>query len=197
MKGTLGQPVVIENRPGASGTAAAVSVVKAAPDGHTLLITVKDTLTLNPYLQKHFPFHPLTALAPIIVATEATVMLSVHPSVPAKNVGELVEHARKNPGKLSYGSPGVGTGPHLVGESLKQKTGIDITHIPYRGAAPAIQDLVAGHIAIGFGGSNLILPLAAAGKVRILAVVEDKRAAHLPDIPTIAETCPGVAIPIT
>jgi tripartite-type tricarboxylate transporter receptor subunit TctC len=195
LRSRLGQPVVIENRPGANGTAGAVSVVNAAPDGYMLLTTPSAALTVNPYFQKNFPFHPLTALAPITLAVVITVVLAVHPSVPAKNMVELVEYARKNPGKLSYGSPGIGSGPHLVGELLKQKTGIDVAHIPYRGFAPAIQDLVAGHIPIAFGGSTVVLPQAAAGNVRILAVVDDKRAADLPDIPTIAETYPGIAMP--
>jgi tripartite-type tricarboxylate transporter receptor subunit TctC len=121
----------------------------------------------------------------------------VHPSVPATNVAELVEYARKNPGKLSYGSPGVGSAHQIAGELLKQKTGIEITHIPYRGLAPAISDLVAGHIPIAFGGPTSLGPYAAAGKVRILAAVEDKRYAALPDVPTIAETYPGFAIPLT
>jgi len=196
MRDVLGQPVVIENRPGAQGTTGAVSVVKAAPDGHTLLIT-PNVLTLNSFLQKNFPFHPLTALAPITVAAETTIMLAVHASVPARNVAELVEHARKNPGKLSYGTPGVGSGHHLAGELLKQKTGIGIAHIPYRGSAAAIQDLVAGHIPVSFGGPVTLPQHVAAGKVRILAVVEDNRAADFPDIPTIAATYPGVAIPVT
>src|SRR5262245_4704702 len=197
IKGTLGQPVVIENRPGAQGTMSAVSVVNAAPDGHTLLVTPNAVVTLNPHLQKNFPFRPLTALTPITVASEATIALCVHPPVPAKNIADLVEYARKNPGKLSYGSAGIGSGHRLAGELLKQETGINITHIPYRGIASAVQDLVAGHIAIGFAPSNTAPQLVAADKVRILAVVEAKRSAALPDIPTIAETYPGVAIPIT
>jgi len=197
IRGTLGQPVVIENRPGAQGTTGAVSVVNATPDGHTLLVTPNAVVTLNPHLQKNFPFRPLTALTPITLAAEATIVLCVHPSVPAKNVAELVEYARKNSGKLSYGSPGIGSGHHLAAELLKRRTGIDITHIPYRGIAAVVQDLVAGHIPIGFGGSNTAPQLAAADKVRILAVVEAQRSAALPDIPTIAETYPGVAIPIT
>ncbi len=121
----------------------------------------------------------------------------MHPSVPANNVAELVAYAKSSTAKLSYGSAGMGSGHHITGELLKQKTGIDMNHVPYRGGGPAIQDLVAGHIQISFGTPPSVLPQAAAGRIRILATSEDKRFPDLPDVPTIAETVPGVAIPIT
>jgi hypothetical protein len=148
MSEILGQPVVIENRPGAGGSTGAGSVASAAPDGYTLLIAVNAPITMNSFLQKNFPFDPKTAFAPVAHAADTTLLLAVHESVPAKTVTELVDYAKKNPGKLSYGSAGVGSGHHITGELLKQKTGIDVTHIPYRGSGPAIQDLVAGHIPI-------------------------------------------------
>jgi tripartite-type tricarboxylate transporter receptor subunit TctC len=193
----LGQPIVIENRAGAAGSTGAGSVANAAPDGHTLLISVNAPITMNGFLQKNFPFDPKTAFAPVALVVDTTLLLAVHESIPAKNVAELVDYAKRNPGKLSFGSAGVGSGHHIAGELLKQKTGIDITHIPYRGSGPAIQDLVAGHIPISFGTPPAILPQAAAGKIRILAVSEDQRFPDLPDIPTIAETVPGVTIPIS
>jgi tripartite-type tricarboxylate transporter receptor subunit TctC len=193
----LGQPIVIENRPGAGGSTGAGSVANAAPDGYTLLIAVNAPITMNSFLQKNFPFDPKTAFAPVAHAADTTLLLAVHESVPAKTVTELVDYAKKNPGKLSYGSAGVGSGHHITGELLKQKTGIDVTHIPYRGSGPAIQDLVAGHIPISFGTPPAILPQAAAGKIRIIAVAEDRRFPDLPDVPTIAETVPGVSIPVT
>ena len=193
----LGQPIVIENRPGAAGSTGAGSVANAAPDGYTLLISVNAPITMNGFLQKNFPFDPKTAFAPVAHAADTMLMLAVHESVPAKTVTELVDYAKMNPGKLSFGSAGVGSGHHITGELLKQKTGIDITHIPYRGSGPAIQDLVAGHIPISFGTPPAILPQAAAGKIRILAVSEDRRFPDLPDVPTIAETVPGVSIPIS
>jgi tripartite-type tricarboxylate transporter receptor subunit TctC len=193
----LGQPIVIENRPGAGGSTGAGSVASAAPDGYTLLIAVNAPITMNSFLQKNFPFDPKTAFAPVAHAADTTLLLAVHESVPAKTVTELVDYAKKNPGKLSYGSAGVGSGHHITGELLKQKTGIDVTHIPYRGSGPAIQDLVAGHIPISFGTPPAILPQAAAGKIRIIAVAEDRRFPDLPDVPTIAETVPGVSIPVT
>ena len=197
MSEILGQPVVIENRPGAGGSTGAGSVANATPDGYTLLIAVNAPITMNSFLQKNFPFDPKTAFAPVAHAADTTLLLAVHESVPAKTVTELVDYAKKNPGKLSYGSAGVGSGHHITGELLKQKTGIDVTHIPYRGSGPAIQDLVAGHIPISFGTPPAILPQAAAGKIRIIAVAEDRRFPDLPDVPTIAETVPGVSIPVT
>jgi tripartite-type tricarboxylate transporter receptor subunit TctC len=193
----LGQPIVIENRPGAAGSTGAGSVASAAPDGYTLLISVNAPITMNGFLQKNFPFDPRTAFAPVAHAADTTLVLAVHEAVPAKTVTELVDYAKKNPGKLSFGSAGVGSGHHITGELLKQKTGIDVTHIPYRGSGPAIQDLVAGHIPISFGTPPAILPQAAAGKIRMLAVSEDRRFPDLPDVPTIAETVPGVSIPIS
>jgi tripartite-type tricarboxylate transporter receptor subunit TctC len=193
----LGQTIVIENRTGAGGTMGASSVANAAPDGYTLLITVNAPITMNSFMQKSYPFDPKTAFAPVTLAAETALLLAVHPSIPAKNVAELVAYAKSSTGKLSYGSAGVGSGHHITGELLKQKTGIDMNHVPYRGGGPAIQDLVAGHIQISFGTPPGMLPQAAAGKVRILATSEEKRFPDLPDIPTIAETIPGVAIPVT
>jgi putative tricarboxylic transport membrane protein len=193
----LGQPIVVENRPGAGGSTGSGLVANAAPDGYTLLITVAAPITMNPFLQKSFPFDPKTAFAPITLAAETCLLLAVHPSVPANSVVELVAYARGSTGKLSYGSAGVGSGHHITGELLKQKTGIDMIHVPYRGGGPAIQDLVAGHIPISFGTPPGMLPQAAAGKVRLLATSEAKRFADLPDVPTIAETVPGVTIPAT
>jgi tripartite-type tricarboxylate transporter receptor subunit TctC len=193
----LGQPVVIENRGGAGGTTGSAVVANAAPDGYTLLIAVNAPITMNAYTQKNFPFDGKTAFAPVTLIAETPLLLAVHEAVPAKSVAELIAYAKQNPGKLSYGSAGVGSGHHVTGELLKQKTGIDITHIPYRGGGPAIQDLVAGHIPISFGTPPAVLPQVAAGKIRILATSEEKRFPHLPDVPTIIETVPGVAIPIT
>jgi tripartite-type tricarboxylate transporter receptor subunit TctC len=193
----LGQPIVIENRTGAAGTAGANSVANAAPDGYTLLITVNAPITMNSFMQKSYPFDSKTAFAPVTLAAETSLLLAVHPSVPANNVAELVAYAKGSTAKLSYGSAGVGSGHHITGELLKQKTGIDMIHVPYRGGGPAIQDLVAGHIPISFGTPPGMLPQAAAGKVRLLATSEAKRFADLPDVPTIAETVPGVTIPAT
>src|SRR5258707_3870437 len=192
----LGQPIVIENRPGAAGSTGAGSVANAAPDGYTLLISVNAPITMNGFLQKNFPFDPKTAFAPVAHAADTTLMLAVHESVPAKTVTELVDYAKANPGKLSFGSAGVGSGHHITGELLKQKTGIDVTHVPYRGSGPAIQDLVAGHIPISFGTPPAILPQAAAGKIRILAVSEDRRMSGVSGPPALARHVPGLSVPL-
>jgi putative tricarboxylic transport membrane protein len=189
----LGQSVVIDNRPGAGGTTGSSAVAHAPPDGHTLLVTVNAPLTMNMYMQKNFPFDPKTAFAPIVTMADVVLTLAVNASLPVKTVPELLEYARKNADKkLSYGSAGIGSAHHIAGELLKQKTGIDMLHVPYRGGGPAIQDLVAGHIPISFGTTPAVLPQAAAGTIRILALAEEKRSPDMPDVPTVAETVPGV-----
>jgi tripartite-type tricarboxylate transporter receptor subunit TctC len=189
---SLGQPLVIDNRPGAGGTIGSAVVAKAAPDGYTLLVTVNPPLVQNMYIQKNFPYDARTAFAPIAIAADSVLVLAVNSALPVRTVPELVEYAKKNPGKLSYGSAGIGSGHHIAGELIKQKTGIDMTHVPYRGTGPAIQDLVAGQIQISFGTTPAVLPHANAGKIRILALAEAKRHPDLPGIPTIDETLPGV-----
>ena len=189
----LGQPIVVENRPGAGGTTGTAAVASAAPDGHTLLVCVNAPVTMNVYMQKNFPFDPKTALAPIVTAADVLMLLAVNAAVPAKSVAELIDYAKANAGKkLSYGSAGIGSAHHIAGELLKQKTGIDMMHVPYRGGGPAIQDLVAGHIPISFGTSPAVLPQAAAGTIRISRWPRTKRSPMLPDVPTVDETVPGV-----
>ncbi len=189
----LGQSIVIENRPGAGGTTGTAAVANAAPDGHTLLVSVNAPVTMNVHMQKNFPFDPRTALAPVVTAADVLMTLAVTASLPVKTVPELIDYAKKNVGKkLSYGSAGIGSAHHIAGELLKQKTGIDMLHVPYRGGGPAIQDLVAGHIPISFGTTPAVLPQASAGTIRMLALVEAKRSPDLPGVPTVDETVPGV-----
>lgn len=188
----LGAPVVIDNRGGAGGTIGSAAVANARPDGHTLLITVNAPITMNMYVQKSFPYDALTAFEPISLAAESVLVLAVNASLPVKSVQELVEHARQNPGKLSYGSAGIGSAHHIAGELIKQKTGIDMAHVVYRGSGPAIQDLVAGNIQVSFGTTPAVLPHAQAGSIRIIALAEAKRHPDLPGVPTIDETLPGV-----
>jgi tripartite-type tricarboxylate transporter receptor subunit TctC len=192
MTQALGQQIVIDNRGGAGGTLAASMVANAKPDGYTLLFTVNASLTMNMYMQKNFPFNSKTAFEPISLASDVVLMLAVNSKMPVNTVEELIDYAKKNPGKLSYGSSGVGSGHHIVGELLKQKTGIDMVHVPYRGGGPAIQDLVAGNIQVSFGTLPALLPHAQAGTIRIIASAEKGRVPGFPDIPAINEKHPGV-----
>jgi tripartite-type tricarboxylate transporter receptor subunit TctC len=192
MSAALGQPLVIENRPGAGGTNGAAAVARAAPDGYTLLVTVNAPITMNKYFQKDYPVDPNTAFAAVTNAANVVLVLAVNSSVPVKTVPELIDYAKKNPGKLSFGSAGIGSAHHIAGELLNQKAGIHIQHVPYRGGGPAIQDLIAGHVPIAFGTTPAVLPQAKAGAIRIIALAEAKRDPDMPDVPTIAETVPGV-----
>jgi tripartite-type tricarboxylate transporter receptor subunit TctC len=188
----LGQPVVIENRPGAGGTLGAGVVASAAPDGYTLLISVNAPLTTNMFTQKAYPFEPRTAFAPISLAADSVLVLAVNAKLPVKTVQELVDYVKSNPGKVSYGSAGVGTAHHIAGEMINRRTGIDMAHVVYRGSAPAIQDLVGGNIQVSFGTTPAVLPHAQDGTIRIVALAEAKRHPDMPGIPTIGETLPGV-----
>jgi len=192
MSQALGQQLVIDNRGGAGGTLAASMVANAKPDGYTLLFTVNASLTMNMYMQKNFPFNSKTAFEPISLASDVVLMLAVNAKLPVNTVPELIDYAKKNPGKLSYGSSGVGSGHHIVGELLKQKTGIDMVHVPYRGGGPAIQDLVAGNIQVSFGTLPALLPHVANGTIRIIASAEKGRVPGFENLPAINETYPGV-----
>jgi tripartite-type tricarboxylate transporter receptor subunit TctC len=182
-----GKTAVVENRTGAGGAIAAEAVAKAAPDGYTLYVSMHQTNAILPHLVSKLSFDPLKDFTPVLHATISSNILVVHPSVPATTVKELVAYAKANPNKLTYASQGNGSSGHVVGEQFKRLAGVEITHVPYRGAAPAVQDLVAGHVSMMFD----IVPLArtqiAAGKVRGLAVASPQRVAALPDVPTMRE----------
>jgi len=188
----LGQPIIIDNRGGAGGTTGAVAAAAAKPDGYTLLLSVSSALTSNKYLQRNFPFDPRTAFASITLTSDVALVLAVHPSLPVHNVAELIRYAKSNPGSLAYGSAGVGSSDHICGELIKQKTGIDMVHVPYRGGAPLMQDLLAGNIKVSFSTLPAALPQAQVGRIRIIAAAEKTRLPELPDTPTINETIPGV-----
>lgn len=187
----LGQNVVVENVGGASGNIGSAHVARAAPDGHTILLTTNAPLVFNRFVLKQTPFDPLEDFEPIIFATVTPLALVVHPSLPVKSVAEFVDYAKRNPGEIGFASSGIGSPHHVDGEMLKSVANIDIRHIPYRGAAPAITDLAGGHVKAGIITLGLISQLAADGKVRIVAVTDDARSGLAPDVPTIGETLPA------
>jgi tripartite-type tricarboxylate transporter receptor subunit TctC len=184
----LGQPIVIENRPGgAGGTVGTKFVTTAEPDGYTLTLASPGPITVAPAVIKTLDYDPLTQLAPVAMIATAPIVMAVHPGVPANTVREFVAHAKANPGKINFASPGFGTSSHLFGELLKQRTGIEIVHVPYRGATPAIVDLVAGQVQTFFDNVRNVQSFIQAGKLRALAVTSEKRSPGMPDLPTMAE----------
>ena len=189
-----GQPVLIENRTGAGGNIGADNVAKSAPDGYTLVMGSFGTHAVNVSLFSSMPYDPVRDFAPIALVLEAEGLLVVHPSVPAKNVGELIAHARANPGKLTFASAGMGTASHLAGELFKTMAKVEMTHVPYKGNVPAITDLLAGQTSLLFGTMPTVLPHAKAGKLRALATIGSMRSAAAPELPTVAETLPGFEV---
>ncbi len=187
----LGQTVIVDNRSGVGGNIGAGHVARSQPDGYTLMVGTDAIFTSNIYLYKNTPFDPVKDFAPITNAGANIICLAVHADLPVKSVSELIAHAKANPGKLQYGSSGTGSPHHLAGELLRQKTGIDIVHVPYRGGGATINDLVGGHIKVAFLSLSSAVPHLGTGKIRMLAVVEKARYAGLPDIPAVAETVPG------
>ena len=183
----LGQPVIVEDRPGAGGMIGLDFVAKSPPDGHTLVIGALGPLAMNPALYPKTPFDPVRDFAAVSLLATGPVVIVVHPSIPARNVKELVELAKKRPGQLNFGSPGVGSSPHLTGELFKLITKTDIVHVPYKGNAEAITDLIGGQLSVVFTGVPPVVPLAKAGKVRVLATTGKQRLANLPDVPTLRE----------
>jgi tripartite-type tricarboxylate transporter receptor subunit TctC len=181
-----GKTAVVENRTGAGGALGAEAAARSAPDGYTLFVSNHQTNAVLPHLVSKLSYDPLKDFVPILHATMSANILVVHPSVPAKTVQELIAYAKANPGKLTFASQGNGSSGHIVGEQFKYLTGINITHVPYRGAAPAIQDLIAGHVSMMFD----IVPLArtqmASGKVRALGVASKEPLAAVPGVPTMA-----------
>lgn len=187
MQPELGQPLVIDNRPGAGGNLAAEHVARSAPDGYTLFYGTLGILAINPALYRTVPFDPLNDFSTITRITTAPNVLIVNPAVPATNLQEFIALARARPGQLNYGSGGSGTTTHLSGEMLKAMTGIEITHIPYRGDGPAIVDLLANRVQFMFGNLNGVTQLIQQGQVRPLAITSAQRWPSVPEIPTFDE----------
>ena len=192
---SLHQPVIVENKPGAGGNIGADFVAKAPADGYTILMGAVATHAINPALYPSIPYDAARDFAPITQVAATPNVLVVNPAVPAKSVKELIEYARKNPGKLNFGSGSTGSAGHLAGELMKSMAGIDMTHVPYKGAAPAMQDLVAGRLDLMFDNLASAQGQIKAGTVRALAVTTAKRSPLAPDLPTIGESgLPGFDI---
>ncbi|WP_438998556.1 Bug family tripartite tricarboxylate transporter substrate binding protein [Variovorax beijingensis] len=186
-----GQPVVVDNRAGAGGNVGSDLVAKAPADGYTLVMGVTGSHAINTSLYSKMPYDPVADFVAISQVAVVPNVLVVHPSVPAKNLAELVALAKKEPGKLNYASLGNGTAAHLGMEMLKSEAGVDIAHVPYKGSAPAVSDLLAGQVQMMVDGLPSALPHVKAGKLRAIALTSLRRAPSLPDLPTIAETYPG------
>ena len=182
----LGQTIIIDNRGGAATVIGAEIAANSAPDGYTLLLATVSTLAVAPALSAKLPYRP-EDFVPISMLAAQPYLLVVHPAVPASSVSQLVAYAKANPGKLSFASAGVGTSAHLAGEMFKHMAGINTVHVPYKGGAPALNDLLSGQVAYMFGGVSGMVPHAQSGKVRVLAISSSRRSAAVPDIPTVAE----------
>ncbi len=191
----LGQQIVVDNRAGAGGMLGSDIVARSAPDGYTILLGTGATHGLTLLLSKTIPYDPVKDFTPITAAVEVPIVLVVHPSIPGVTAKDLIDWAKKNPGKLSYGSSGTGSPHHLSGELLKQISGTDMVHVPYKGAAPAVQDLLGNQIPAVFTTLSTALPHIKAGKIRAVGFVEAKRQVSVPEIPTIGESVPGYVMP--
>jgi tripartite-type tricarboxylate transporter receptor subunit TctC len=188
---SLGKPVVVENRPGASLMLAASAVAQAAPDGHTLLVSTSSAMAINLTLFKQVTYDPERDFVPISLYVKSPFILVVNPDLPAKTVPELIAYVKANQGKLSYSSPGAGVAQHLSMEFMKSRFGLEITHVPYRATPQSIQDIAAGHIALGWAEAGASIPLIKDGKLRALAVSSTTRLPLLPDVPPLAEAAPA------
>ena len=187
MEEGLKQPILIENMGGAGSTLGSAAVARAAPDGYTLLFGYSSGLAIAPGLYANLPYDSLTSFTPIGTVARFFMVMVAHPSVPANNLKELVEHAKKNPGKVTFGSAGVGSSIHLLGEIFKTRAGINITHVPYKGMRPALLDLVAGRIDLAWDATDALDPLIRDGRIKPLAVMAPKRLADYPNVPTVHE----------
>ena len=183
-----GQPVIVENKPGASGNIGMAEGARAAPDGYTIVLAPTGNLTVNQFLFNNLPFDAAKDFTPITVLATSPNVLVVHPSVPAKTFRELVDYAKANPGKLNFASQGEGSGAHLAGELLNIEAGIKTTHIPYKGMAPAVTDLLGGQVQMMFAGISTVLQHIKSGKLVALAIASPQRNPQLPEVATVAES---------
>jgi tripartite-type tricarboxylate transporter receptor subunit TctC len=187
LEAKFGQPFVVENRAGSGTTLGAGFVARAAPDGYTIMLGTSSTYAIAPNVYKKVPFDTVKDFAPVALVAEVPFVLVVNPALPVKSVAELVAMVRAKPGAMSYASAGIGTQHHVNAELLKTLTGIAMTHVPYRGGGPALQDVIAGHVPIYFGDVSTVMPLARSGKVRALALTISQRLDAFPEVPTMHE----------
>lgn len=187
LRAELGQGFVVENKTGAGGNIAATSVVRATPDGYTLLFSSSGPLATNKLLYKTLSFDPLADFTPIALLGDVQGIVAVHPSLPVSSFAELVAYGKANPGKLTFGSPGFGLMGHITGELIQRKAGFQMTHVPYRGSAPLATDLLAGTVNVAIDFIPAYIPHVKSGAIRGLAVTSDQRAPQLPEVPTLAE----------
>jgi tripartite-type tricarboxylate transporter receptor subunit TctC len=189
LQSALGQPFVIENRPGgAGGTVGAKSVATADPDGYTLLFSSPGPLVTAAAIYRKLDYDPVRSFSPIAMTLMAPQMLVVHPSVPAKTMAELVAYAKKRPGDLKFASSGYGTQPHMLGEMLRLAAGIDMAHVPYRGAGQSVTDVTAGQVPMIFEATSVLMSHVQSGRLRALAICTEERSKMLPDVPTMSES---------
>ena len=186
-----GQPVVVENKGGANNQVGTTAVARSAPDGYTLLLTPEHTFTVNPYLYRKLSYDPAKDFIPVTGLVSISQALVVHPSLAMQNVGDLIAAARDKPGGINYGSLGVGSGPHLSMELLQSMSGTKFNAVQYKGAAPALTDVIAGHVPMMFVSTGLVVQAWKAGQLRPLGVGSRERLAQFPELPTVAETLPG------
>jgi len=197
LSGALGQPVVVETQSGAGGAIGADAVARTAPDGYTIMLTSASALVMNRFLSRSARLDPLKDFTPITKAFETVALVVTGAALPVGSVRELIEYAKRHPGKLSYGTSGIGTTHHLAGESIRLLTGIDWVHVPYKGGPPVITDLIAGEIQVGFSILATAAPFVASGKIKILAVNGAERYHVIGDVPTVTEQLPGYEPPST
>jgi tripartite-type tricarboxylate transporter receptor subunit TctC len=195
LQSRLGQPVIVENRPGAGGNIASEQTARAVADGYTLLMAA-NTIAINPFLSTNKTFDVATELTGVALICNSPILVVVNPSLPIRNIAELIAHAKANPGRLSYGTPGIGTPQHLATELFRSMTQTELVHIPYKGGAQAVADVASGQLQLSFAATSSAAPLVQAGRLRALATGGAKRAETVKDVPTVGETVSGYDVGI-